>query len=331
MSNTRNFILHKLGGNVRNWYETLPESDKRILENGIVNGTSETGLHVIQKFKDAIYHSFVGLDALTQKDRVAKQQVEKAKWHLDNMIICDMCYFPEFACEYEKYYHQLDDTSKKHYIDVFLNKLPSVIHDKAAKNWKERPPEISESLAGLIRTVNSIVTKICITRALVNTTEHQKNRICCDSSSYEIPGRYGCSKPSSSMKSKRHKKYYKKYYRKKYGFKRKPKKYFNKYKNKRTFFKKKRSFRQSKDPCPKGKGPNCRCWLCNETGHYANNCPNRTNQKVNSEKIKMLELAYSFKLEPVEESDLSDTESIYEIETDLDPDSNESSSEDESD
>ena len=74
----------------------------------------------------------------------------------------------------------------------------------------------------------------------------------------------------------------------------------------------------------KGK-KNCRCWICNEEGHYANECPNR---KKHDEKARMLETVYSLGFLPIEEP-YEDIQEVYILEEELDP-GPESSEDDES-
>lgn len=81
-------------------------------------------------------------------------------------------------------------------------------------------------------------------------------------------------------------------------------------KNKKKFWRK-RNFHKKKDEkdksCPMGK-KKCRCCLCQEEGHYANECP----KKKNSEKTQVLKLAYNLGYEPIEDSDMDqEADNIY--------------------
>ena len=71
--------------------------------------------------------------------------------------------------------------------------------------------------------------------------------------------------------------------------------------------------------CPKGKKA-CTCWLCHETGHYANECP----KKVSKEKKQVLNMIYRIGYEPVESDSDSDWEqqSFYELCTDSEDEQN---------
>lgn len=89
-------------------------------------------------------------------------------------------------------------------------------------------------------------------------------KVSCDKQDLELPGRYGCDKRHCEKKKKKSRKY-KKYYYKKKSYQKYPR-----YK-KRRYFRKRKPERKY---CPTG-STSCRCWLYNEEGHYANNCPNR--------------------------------------------------------
>ena len=53
------------------------------------------------------------------------------------------------------------------------------------------------------------------------------------------------------------------------------------------------------DYCP-NKKENCKCWYCQEEGHYANECPKKKDKK---DLTKQIEIAKSCFMEPLEESD----------------------------
>ncbi|KAL2460949.1 orf y [Abeliophyllum distichum] len=70
--------------------------------------------------------------------------------------------------------------------------------------------------------------------------------------------------------------------------------------------------------CPQNK-KNCRCWLCNESGHYANECPARLG---NEDRVRLLTTFEKEGFYPVEDPD--DTENLYYITTDSESDSEDS-------
>ncbi|CAH1435989.1 unnamed protein product [Lactuca virosa] len=93
------------------------------------------------------------------------------------------------------------------------------------------------------------------------------------------------------------------YTKKKYKEKNK-KKYKSFWKKKKRRFSPGKYFKKSSketpkknNSCPQGK-KKCRCWICNEEGHYANECPNR---KKYPDKVKVLQATNNGGYEAIEE------------------------------
>ena len=109
-------------------------------------------------------------------------------------------------------------------------------------------------------------------------------RICCQDNE-EIPQKYGLNK---NFQRKR-----------KYQFRKR--KYYPNWRKKRYFRKRNnnKNKRQKSDYCP-NKKENCKCWYCQEEGHYANECPKKKDKK---DLTKQIEIAKSCFMEPLEESD----------------------------
>lgn len=139
------------------------------------------------------------------------------------------------------------------------------------------------------RLVKEEITKIC---SLSKTQKKLKkfNKSCCPKLVDDLTLDYGCKVKSKrkvfkyeKKRSSKHKRYQKRYVKKSF----KPSK-----------FARKPSKNPSKEKfCPKGK-KNCRCWICSEEGHYANECPNKENNK---KQFKMFQEVLSQGLVPIEE------------------------------
>ena len=94
------------------------------------------------------------------------------------------------------------------------------------------------------------------------------DKICCDTRDFRIPGKYGCNIKSYKQKYKFRKQNFQKY-----------KKRFNRENYKKRYFRwKNYKPSEKRNYCPSGK-KKCRCWICNEEGHYANECPRRLQHK----------------------------------------------------
>jgi hypothetical protein len=256
---------------------------------------------------DAIYTMFLGINLTSNKILEMEKIASNARTMLTKMQLCDICFLDQFYGDYEKYYFQLNDTEVRiKYVSDYLLKIP-LVGEKALERFNNESLEVERySLGYAHRLVKEEISKIC------DLTKKQKqlktfSKRCCEKV-VEQPVDYGCSRTTrKSYKRKSYKKYTKKYrfIRKKKSFK--PGKYvkkksFNKIPNEKQKF------------CPKGK-KNCRCWICNEEGHYANECPNK---KKHENKARMLEQVYSLGYVPIEEP-YEDVQEIYILEAELDP------------
>jgi hypothetical protein len=111
------------------------------------------------------------------------------------------------------------------------------------------------------------------------------------------------------------------------------KKYYNQPRYRKRFFKKHKTKNtkalndepqsvQNKDKpkyCPQKK-KDCKCWICQEVGHYSYECPNTKNNKA---QVRVLEEIMDLEhLAPIEDmlSDISSDEELYLLESDTDGD-----------
>ena len=190
-------------------------------------------------------------------------------------------------------------------------------------------PLISQlSLAIAKNMVKKKLETICTNRMLAKRTK--KINLCCS----EFLGpetMYGCQ---TVPKLRKWKKKLKKKYRftkpkkkKHYKSSKKFRKYYNQPRYKKRFFKKHRNRRaindepqevQSKDKpkyCPQKK-KDCKCWICQEVGHYSYECPNTKNNKAQARVLE--EIIETYDLAPLEDtfSDISSDEELYLLESD---------------
>ncbi|KAL2493318.1 Uncharacterized protein Adt_28946 [Abeliophyllum distichum] len=251
-----------------------------------------------------------------------------------------MCYFENYCCEFSKYFYICPVEQWENLVVKFIRKLPNPFNHEVLdlfnaaidKQRRTLDPKLGASpktsLGLVISLTRDLLAEKCKENILVrdSTRAIGKNpRICFDRYKSQIPSQYGCF-PEKKRQPRKYKK-------KNYRFRKYKKPYKKKFFRKRKFFKKKpenskgktdKSKMDKKKFCPKNK-KNCRCWLCNETGHYANECPARIQ---NEDRVKTLETFDRYGFYPVE--DPSDTESLYYLETSSESGiSSETSSEDE--
>ena len=258
----------------------------------------------------AFYAAFLGINYATDSVNELEKRKEKSRAFLTKMQLCDICNLSEFNCAFEKHFYELDEVEWPKYIEMYFIKIPFV-GDKAStrfKNEAKAPMHMSLGLA--MKLVSEEISQIC------ELSKKQKklkkfNKKCCSFLADEST-EFGC-KPEKKYK-KSYKKKYKKFYKKR-SFKRSKKKFTS-----GKYFKPKTLEGKAKH-CPKGK-KNCRCWICSEEGHYANECPNR---KQFPDKIKIIEIAENYGLEPIEEA-FKGYEEVFYATLEEPPDSNSESS-----
>jgi predicted transcriptional regulator len=69
--------------------------------------------------------------------------------------------------------------------------------------------------------------------------------------------------------------------------------------------------------CPSNK-KDCKCWICQEDGHKAYECPKKTKKE---KETNLLKIAYDLGYEPIEDSGIDSDIDIYAYTTDTDSDS----------
>lgn len=318
-----NFVTYKTSGIVHNF---LTENEIGLKSTPHYQATTRD-VDTFEIIAEEIYKEFIGRDILLfrHENKLAKRK--SALNHLNNMRICDICYFEQFVCEFRKYYYELTRLEQEQYTQIFIQKLPYPMNVKVADVFQERIEQhsIAHNLGGAILITKEILAQQCLESQLRKTLKHQTIQLCCEDNA-EVPQQYGCKQFTKKYhKSYKRFKRYKKPY-KNYRWNRYPSKYFRKRsfkpfkKDNRNYFRKRkyRQFKPKQKYCPTNK-KDCRCWICNEIGHYANKCPKKTDKSFTNN-IHILNSAFQNHLEPIEsEYETSSTiSSLYFYETDHD-------------
>ena len=240
------------------------------------------GLDLFDNIVNAFYLIFLGLDYVHNKEHEIGKQIENARKTLVKLQIHDICALNEFTCIYEKNLFQIPSDEYTSWIEAYLLKLP-LISAQCIERWKkEQTPLLNKSLAFATRIVKEEIAKICENRFKQKKLS-SFSKSCCSAINEFENLEIGKKK---YFPQKKKKKYYKKKFKSAWKKKKKrfsPGKYFKKPSKNKS--------------CPQGK-KKCRCWICNEEGHYANECPNRTKYK---DKVKLLITAKKDGYEPIED------------------------------
>nr|KAJ0188964.1 hypothetical protein LSAT_V11C800412500 [Lactuca sativa] len=199
----------------------------------------------------------------------------------------DISLLDKYTCMYESYMYDIPQRSEyAQWISAYLMKIP-IIGETCTDKWKK------EATGEIQQTSLSYATKIAkeeIDRICQEKYKQQKlktiSKDCCsilsDFKNFDI------RRKNYTKKKYKNKKKYKSFWKKKRR-KFSPGKYFKK-PSKET--------PKKTTSCPQGK-KKCRCWICNEEGHYANECLNR--KKKYPDKFKVLQTTNNGGYEALEE------------------------------
>nr|WPF45133.1 coat protein [Hibiscus soymovirus] len=291
--NLNRYMRYKTTGVIANFFENT--------EMTTLMGTTgqETGIEYkisyIDEVARKIFEEFFGY--LPNESYIAnKDDVVKV---LSNMKLCDPCNLENFFCQVREQYYLLKENQRTDLLAIVKSKLPYPMVKYIEEQLTNPLRRSRVQTLGLIeRFAKEYRQNLCISK--VERRYIDKVDIRCCKKLEEVPQEYGCSKPYK----RKHKKYFKRYKPRRYKTYRKPwKSYYKKRFRKQLSPKKKNKY------CPSGK-KNCRCWLCQEEGHYANECPNKDKYKNKNNKLKMI---FALGFEPIEENIQTDEEIDFDL------------------
>ena len=252
----------------------------------------------------------------TEKSVADQHEQDRIKYILNKIKLCDMCQFEEFTCQYTTYYYKLEPDERTPYLEIFINKLPYPLSQTIKNEFEKQKSAqlVPNTLGGIIRIIRDYILLQC-------TQESERNQLsrvtkCCPKFDY-LPHQFGCKPNYSSRRGRITHKKYNQYNQKKRYHKFKPwykKKRYHMYKKKynpnyrQKYWKNKNNTQKY---CPKGK-KTCKCWICQEDGHYANECPNNNKKQ---EKVKLLNQMTQINLEPIE-NEIESEEELWYMQTD---------------
>nr|KAJ0188708.1 hypothetical protein LSAT_V11C900505850 [Lactuca sativa] len=219
------------------------------------------GSDLFDNLINVIYTTFLGLDYISNKDFTINKKVDIARVSMTKLQLHGITLLDKYTCMFESYLYDIPQRSEyAQWISAYLMKIP-IIGETCTDRWKK------EATREIQQTSLSYATKIA---------KEEIDRICQDR--YKQQNLKTISKDCCSILSdfKNFDIGKKNYTKKKRKFS--PGKYFKK-PSKET--------PKKTTSCPQGK-KKCRCWICSEEGHYANECPNRKNTLTKSRFYKPL-------------------------------------------
>ena len=285
-------VLHFL----KQW-ESTPEGQaaKELLQNSMKSFDA-----LLSDIVKLLKNEFCGL-------RSDEQTADDITYALSKLKLCNMNSFEEFSKTFQQYYHLLPVTSTKHWLSQFFAKLPppwdTICKDNYPKFCLET--DSTDTLGNQINYVYRQLINHCLDARAAKQLKKKLNPGFCKSlikNNWE----FGCEKTyKKKCKSYKISKPMRPY-RRRYRWKR-----FN---PQNRFFKQKKYVRKSN---PNNKTKSCRCYACNEEGHYANKCPQKN--KGARKMVKQLEVK---NLEIVFGDDITNSsEILYELVSETDSDS----------
>ncbi|AND65751.1 putative coat protein [Water chestnut soymovirus 1] len=264
----KNYLgLRPLGGN--------EESKKSI--------KGEDKLELLQTLLNNLLLEFCGVT----EDFSAQGERDVAKHILINMQLCDPCYLENFFCQVREYYYRLSQSEKQTMIDVIIQKLPKGMRDHVTDSIKENNEGLTLGMVELHAKDYR--------RALCDKANEQREvervRLRCCNQLEDVAQKYGCRIHYPHRKKHfKHKEFRRKNFHKIKTYKKPWKPKYKKY------FKKRRMSERQRN-CP-SKKKNCKCWLCQKEGHYANECPEK---QLKRNQVKQLEEIQDLGFDPIED------------------------------
>ncbi|UME39645.1 coat protein [Pueraria virus A] len=267
--------LNKATGNAKKFMENM---DTTLFKSG-------SGEDYLRHITNSLFTVFVGKNYLTAGEREKQKEAEEARNRMVRLSICDLCELESFFCDYETALMKVPILEWPAYVESFIRKVP-LVGTLVLPEYNTGDSYQRSSLAWAKDLLRQQIEKVCRERQLRKSLKNIN--LCCP----EFQGpetMYGCNTPEGISRWKRK---IKKKYRWKKASGKKRRKYSQK-KKKGKFFKKKyrrnnrelQEGQQVSDPketdkrkfCPQGKST-CKCWICNEVGHFAKDCSKRTAQ-----------------------------------------------------
>lgn len=282
-------------------------------QNPVTKATALEGedlAQVVSRVAHLLRLEFVGEGYI---DRDSPKYAEKYVQALLRLELNDICLIKDYIKIFKEYYYNIYGkiANEKMYLNLFYSKIPEPWSSNLIKEYPE--PEV-DTLGKRINFLREKLSDWCHQAYLMRKTKmiRRQNTLCCKGNDLiTVIGEYK-EKRSKRRKFSRSYQPRKRYFSKRRFFRKRKPRFFKK----KPWIKKpvyKKNIRK--------KIKECRCYLCNEIGHYANECPKRFNNKIielgDEELETMIQYEDLVRIDKIEElEDLDSDESILEEYTD---------------
>ena len=284
---------------------------------------AKTWSDMLNMFDVVLKREFLGEQWFVAQDQVMVERKIEIVMYLNNMKCCKITKLPEYTISFSKLFYEAkflpDETIV--YQQLYYDHLPSPYNTEITKEYNNLEPK-ENTLGERIRVLRLYLMRKCeeyrVQQKIKKDKKYGLREICgfterklvfgCDNKLNNTKNRYRKYKKSSYNKDEYYKKQNKPYRPyKTFKYKRRR---FRRYKNtpeNRKRFKYKRKFRKRRYTKPlqgnnKTKITDCKCWNCNEKGHYANKCP-----KLKQNGVKYIDSTdFIMKLEYIKEDNNND-------------------------
>jgi len=293
---TIDFFIITARGIAGNYLNSIGEDNLKYLKS------ASTIQDAVSRLENLLYWEFLGTKPRQSEEDWIKEAHEEAIKKLNQLEVCSLKHIERYLCAFQKIFYNgefgsVAQEEYDRYSRFVFHKIQEPFGSLMYKEYYDQnPSQIEDTLGHKIKFIRQWLRDYC-TKSFISTKLSNwlgKNKIYCKELNQEL--KFGCS-PRKHIKKK-----YKAKYKKKY----RPYKISKKKKNPKKYWRRQGKSSRKKDP------KKCTCYICNKQGHYANECPNKNNPGAKG-KVKMLEIADYFGLEPVEISDISEDESLFEI------------------
>lgn len=121
-----------------------------------------------------------------------RKNIEKARNNLLNLVICDLCYYEEYICEFSNYFHKgrFNNNEKPMILDLLLHKLPYPTNLLVFKDYKTEAKSI-DTLGTRIKYVRNWINHRCTQATNIRNLLQSDIQLCCTK---DKPSKYGCSR-----------------------------------------------------------------------------------------------------------------------------------------